>query len=140
MIVVRKPLNIAETHPVPVKVSREVLAKRRWRCAATDGTEFGFDLEEPLRDGSIVHATGDHVYVVRQSGEAVLEVEIGDSQEAARVGWMLGNLHFVVEIAGNVIRVADDVAVRRMFEREGIRFEAMNAVFKPIVSGGHHHH
>ena len=117
-----------------------MLAKRRWRCAATDGTEFGFDLEEPLRDGSIVHATGDHVYVVRQTGEAVLEVEIGDSREAARVGWMLGNLHFVVEIAGNVIRVADDVAVRRMFEREGIRFEAMVAVFKPIASGGHHHH
>jgi urease accessory protein UreE len=29
-------------------VERLKLAKRRWRGAATDGEEFGFDLEKPL--------------------------------------------------------------------------------------------
>jgi urease accessory protein len=100
---------------VPVNVSREMLAKRRWRRAAVDGTEFGFDLEEPLRDGSAVYASGENVYVIRQLPEAVLEVGIEDFREAARLGWMLGNLHFAVEITGNAIRVTDDVAVRQMF-------------------------
>ncbi len=139
MIIVRKALNIAETGSVPLQVARGTLAKRRWRCVAADGTDFGFDLEEPLRDGSVVHASGENVYVVRQLPEAVIEVGIADLKEAARLGWMLGNLHFVVEITEHAIRVTDDAAIRQMFKREGFRFKAMNAVFKPIAGEGHHH-
>jgi urease accessory protein UreE len=140
MILVHRPLETGRSGSVPLNVSREMLAKTRWRCAAIDGTEFGFDLEEPLRDGSLVYASGDHVYVIRQMPEALLEVRIGDTWEAVRLGWMLGNLHFAIEITGDVIRVTDDVAVRQMLEREEINFGVVNAVFKPLSGGGHRHH
>ncbi len=140
MIIVRKPLDIAKPGTVLLTVARGTLAKRRWRICAADGTEFGFDLEEPLQDGSIVHASGEKIYVVRQLPEAVLEIGLGDPRQAAQLGWMLGNLHFVVEITGDAIRVIDDVAVRQMFKKEGYRFKAMNAVFKPITGEGRHHH
>ena len=140
MIIVRKPLEIFEAGTVALKVARGTLAKRRWRCVASDGMEFGFDLEEPLQDGSVVYASGENFYVVCQLPEAVLEVGLGDFKKAARLGWMLGNLHFVIEITEDAIRVGDDIAVRQMFEREGFPFKAMNAVFKPMRSEEHHHH
>jgi urease accessory protein len=51
---------------------------------------------------------------------------------------MIGNLHFQIEIAGEVIRVVDDPAVRQMFEREGIAYAACKRIFHPL-SGGHQH-
>lgn len=57
---------------------------------------------------------------------------------AARVGWLIGNLHFQIEVLDEIIRVVDDSAVRQMFEREGIQFTPCKRVFHPI-SGGHSH-
>ena len=34
---------------IPLTVERRVLAKRRWRGKAEDGTDFGFDLDVPLK-------------------------------------------------------------------------------------------
>ena len=51
---------------------------------------------------------------------------------------MIGNLHFQIEIAGDIVRVVDDPAVRQLFEREGIAYTACKRVFHPL-SGGHHH-
>jgi urease accessory protein len=124
-------------------VERLTLAKRRWRGVAEDGAEFGFDLERPIADGAAFHQTADSVYVIAQKYEPVLELRIADcglriGSDAARVGWLIGNLHFQIEVLDEIIRVVDDSAVRQMFEREGIKFTPCKRVFHPI-SGGHSH-
>lgn len=122
-----------------IPVERLTLAKRRWRGGAEDGREFGFDLAAPLADGAAVFQSEAAVYVIAQKYEAVLEVALGaDSPTAARLGWMIGNLHFAIEVAGEAVRVVNDPAVRQLFERERIAFTACKRVFHPL-GGGHHH-
>jgi len=124
---------------VRLPVERLTLAKRRWRGVAEDDQEFGFDLETPLADHAAVYQSATAVYLLAQKYEPVLEVALGaDSPTAARLGWMIGNLHFQIEVAGPVVRVVDDPAVRQLFEREGIACVACKRVFHPL-SGGHHH-
>lgn len=128
---------------VRIPVERLTLAKRRWRGVAEDGEEFGFDLEKPLADGAAIFQGEAAVYVLAQKYEPVLEVRtaecgVRNGGDAARLGWMIGNLHFQIEIVEDVVRVVDDPAVRQLFEREGIAFTACKRVFHPL-SGGHHH-
>lgn len=120
-------------------VERLALAKRRWRGVAEDGTEFGFDLEHPLADGAVVFQSETAAYVLAQKDEPVLEIALGaDAPAAARLGWMIGNLHFQIEVAGGLVRVSDDPAVRQLFAREGLAFTACKRVFHPL-GGGHQH-
>lgn len=122
-----------------IPVDRLTLAKRRWRGVAEDGQEFGFDLETALPDNAIVFQTEATAYVLSQKYEPVLEVALGtDSPTAARLGWLIGNLHFTIEVAGPTVRVVDDPAVRQLFEREQIAYVACKRIFHPL-SGGHHH-
>ena len=79
---------------IPLRVERRVLAKRRWRGQADDGTDFGFDLEAPLRDGICFHAVEDKKYIINQKPEAVLRVQYESKKEAASLAWQIGNLHF----------------------------------------------
>lgn len=125
---------------VAVEVDRLTLAKRRWRGVAEDGADFGFDLEHALEDGDVFFENGRVIYRIVQKAEPVLEVELGtDAAKAARLGWIIGNLHFQLEVTEGLVRVADDPALRQLFEREHIHFHAQEAVFHPL-SGGHHHH
>ncbi len=133
----------ADRATVRIPVDRLVLAKRRWRGVAEDGAEFGFDLDTPLSDGAAVFASDKAVYFLAQKYEPVIEVQssafaAGKAADAARLGWMIGNLHFQIEVAGDIVRVSDDPAVRQLFEREGIAYVACKRVFHPL-SGGHHH-
>lgn len=127
---------------IRLAVDRLTLARRRWRGVAEDGREFGFDLDEPLRDGAAFFASENGDYLIAQRYEPVLEVPLADcgprSGAQARVGWLIGNLHFQIEITDEVIRVVDDPAVRQMFEREAIACHACKRVFHPIA-GGHRH-
>jgi len=138
MTIIRQALALppAQLLPVRLAVERLTLAKRRWRGVAEDGAEFGFDLERPIADRAAFHQTETAVYLIAQKYESVLELRIGS--DAARVGWMIGNLHFQIEVLAEAIRVVDDSAVRQMFEREGIQFTPCKRVFHPI-GGGHSH-
>lgn len=128
-----------DTPRVPLKVERLSLAKRRWRGVAADGREFGFVLNRPLIDGEPFWAEADALYVIEQLPEPVLEVQSAASfAAAARLGWIIGNLHFQIAIEGDRVLVVDDSAVRQLFEREGIAFTPRQAVFHPLA-GGHRH-
>jgi urease accessory protein len=145
MTIIREALASADSNLsfVRLPVDRLTLAKRRWRGAADDGVEFGFDLEKPLVDGAAFFQTDSAVYQIAQKYEPVLELRLSDCEirgdgDAARLGWIIGNLHFQIEITPEVIRVADDPALRQLFKREHLPFAAMKRVFHPIA-GGHHH-
>jgi len=51
---------------------------------------------------------------------------------------LLLRLHFPLEVAGPIVRVADDPALRQLFAREHIAFTECKRIFHPL-SGGHHH-
>lgn len=124
---------------VPLRVDRLRLAKRRWRAFAEDGAEFGFDLEQPLRDQSFFYCEPLRAYVIEQLKEAVIEVDCPAScVVSARLGWMLGNLHFPIQIQGGTLRVSDDPAIRQMLDRERIEHTFTEAVFQPF-SAAHPH-
>ena len=120
---------------------RITLAKRRWRGVAQDGREFGFDLDQPLSDGAVFHRESGKCYVISQAPESVLEIELGsDPTRAAMISWQIGNLHFPVQITDQVIRCADDPAIRLLLNREGVSWQSAVAIFRPIISAGHAHH
>jgi urease accessory protein len=127
-----------------ISVPRGTLAKRRWRGAAEDGAEFGFDLEHALDDGDVFYQSETACYAVVQLPEPVLEISLpADGHQAARLGWLIGNLHFPVEVTSSAIRVADDPALRQLCEREHLPFDACDRVFHPLSGGhshGHHEH
>ena len=126
--------------PVPVRADRRTLAKTRWRAQAEDGTEFGFDLTRPLRHGAAVFQNDRARYVIEQRPEPLLRIPVTDPTEAARVGWMIGNLHFPAQVRDGGIFVEADLAVRQMLAREEISFEETEGIFQPLIAGGHHHH
>ncbi|HEY5892896.1 MAG TPA: hypothetical protein VIT91_06655 [Chthoniobacterales bacterium] len=124
---------------IVLEVDRLTLAKRRWRGVASNGAEFGFDLEHALADGDVFFESDSAIYAIAQKPEPVLEVELAaEAAKAARLGWVIGNLHFQLEVAEGLVRVVDDPALRQLFDREHIHYQAVNAVFHPL-SGGHHH-
>lgn len=115
-----------------IRVDRLKLAKRLWRATADDGTEFGFDLEQPVAAGDVVLATASTRYVIRQAPEAVLTIPLDPKPEASAVlGWVVGNLHFVIEARPDRLLVPDDPALRQAFERLEIPFSASVEVFQP---------
>jgi len=121
-------------------VDRQTLAKCRWRGVANDGREFGFDLAEPLSDGTAFFETEEHRYLIAQTPEPVLELRIVDCglRKGAEIAWKIGNLHCLIGFRGEILVVADDPALRQLFAREHIAFTPATQVFNPL-RGAHSH-
>lgn len=129
-----------DARPVPIVVERSTIARYRWRARAADGREFGFALHHTLAHGDTVHAEDGATYVLEQLPEPVVVIALPEKSDAARLGWMIGNLHFPLMVADSEILVPDDAAVRQMLEREGIPYRADTRVFVPAGNVPHHHH
>lgn len=126
---------------IELSADRLTLAKRRWRGRAADGREFGFDLEHPLQHGDLFFETSTHCYAIVQTAEPVLRVSCSSPDQAARIAWQIGNLHFQLMLGGDFLLVEDDIALRQMLERDHVDFSATSAVFQPLAgAAGHHHH
>ncbi|HEX8311766.1 MAG TPA: hypothetical protein VF614_10635 [Chthoniobacteraceae bacterium] len=120
-------------------VDRLTLARRRWRGIAEDGREFGFDLEHPLHHGEAFFLDGERAYQIQQQPETVLRIPLETSRSAAaRLGWMVGNLHFQIEVAEEALFAPEDSAIRQMLDREHVPFTVETRVFTPL-GGGHSH-
>ena len=135
-----EPKPVGDFQRVPLQATRATLAKRRWRGVATDGKEFGFDLDEPLGHGTLFHTDENRLYVTDQLPEEVLEIPLATLEQAARVVWRLGNLHFGIQLLPNAVRVTEDPAVVHMLESAGIAFRRVTCVFLPLSVGEHHHY
>ena len=133
MDIIRAPLPPSEPSAAQIllPVDRLTLAKRRWHAAAEDGREFGFDLAEPLEDGTPFFRLDGATYLIAQRPEPVLEIPLTTPAESTRIGWLIGNLHFPLELADGLILVAADTALRAMLEREQIPFTPASRVFHP---------
>jgi urease accessory protein len=125
---------------VKLRASRMTLAKRRWRGTAEDGHEFGFDLDATLSHGDHFWVKDQTAYVIEQMPEEVLEIPVATLEQAARVAWSLGNLHFGVQVLPEAVRVTEDPAVLQLLSREGVAFKRVTCVFLPLSAGAHSHH
>ena len=146
MKLIQKPLAEPDANLPAVKltVSRFKLQKRRWRAEAADSTDFGFDLEQPLTHGAVFFQTTAARYIIAQEPELVLETNLGDDAAAgARAGWSVGNLHLPMQVDGEIIRVADDPAIRQLFEQSNVPYTEAKSIFAPMRvstgSGDHNH-
>jgi len=124
---------------IPLAVDRHKLARRRWRGEAADGADFGFDISEALEDGDCIFVSEGKAYVIEQQAEDCFEIHLGESKQAAWMGWMIGNLHFKAAFTENSILVQDDLAVQQMLDREHIHYHRTRRVFQPSKQGGHSH-
>ena len=124
---------------IPLKAERWQIVKRRWRGIAEDGAEFGFDLAQPLHDGDPFFASENAVYFLLQMPEPVLEIAlIPRAAPVARLGWAIGNLHLPIQVTDDCIRVTDDLAFRRLLERENIPYIECERVFVPFATSHAH--
>jgi urease accessory protein len=117
---------------VPIRVDRVQLSKRLWRVTATDGTELGFELARPLKNGETVFETTSKRYVVYQEPEAVLEIALDlPSPVVAGVAWSIGNLHLELMAEPTRLLTPDDKAARQLLDRIKIFYRETTAVFRP---------
>lgn len=126
---------------VVIEVDRHSLQKCRWRRTAEDGTDFAFSLAEPLDDGDYVYETEAKRYQISQLPEPVLAIPLPSSPaDAARIGWVIGNLHQQVEMRDDLILVGEDPAVRRVIESLNLACESGVEVFRPPPHSASNHH
>ncbi|MBC8009816.1 MAG: urease accessory protein UreE [Burkholderiales bacterium] len=119
--------------PVPLRTERRTLAKRIWRGVAVDGTEFGFQLSNPLQPGDTFHQTATARYVIEQEPEAVLEIPLAGLPPSATagIGWAVGNLHLELGSEATRLLTPDEPAARKLLDRIHISYTPTTAVFRP---------
>ena len=122
---------------VVLRAERRQFLKRRWRGTAEDGTEFGFDLEERLVDGCVIHHENDCDFIVRQLPEQVFRIDFESPAHAALVSWKTGNLHMPAQVLDDAILVLHDEAMGNLIEREGWHYSEPELVFTPMKAVPH---
>jgi len=117
---------------VALSVERLIVAKRLWRGVAADGTEFGFELERPLRNGETFWQTRTQRYVIAQQPESVIEIDLSIAPSAAAgIGWAVGNLHLELCAEPTRLLALNEPAVRQLLERLQVPFKSTTAIFRP---------
>jgi urease accessory protein len=117
---------------IAIRADRFTLAKRLWRGTAEDGTEFGFELNNPLKHGDVVFQTTEARYVIQQAEEAVVEISLDVAPSAAAgIGWAIGNLHLELSAEPTRLIAADEPAIRQLLERLKVPYRATTAIFRP---------
>ena len=134
MILIRQsvPASNAALVATFVRADRITLAKRLWRGVADDGTEFGFELETPLKHGDAFHETATARYVIEQAAEPIVEIPLDVAPSAAAgIGWAIGNLHLELSAEPSRLIAADDSSIRQLLERLKVPFRPTTAIFRP---------
>jgi urease accessory protein len=120
-----------ELPAVAIPTARRTLAKRLWRGQAADGTEFGFQVEQPLQNGDTVWADSRARYVIEQTPEAVLAILLSATPEVAAVtGWAIGNLHCPISAENGRILTPDEPGLKQALTRMGIAYTEATEIFR----------
>jgi urease accessory protein len=148
MVVVTSPLppaartGLGPKHRDTLHLSWE---ERRWtrrRVRSTAGREVALALPTGslLRPGDLLAIGEDWYLEVEGRPEPVLRVRPRDRAEAVRVAFDVGNRHFPLALAGELLLVPEDTAMVQLLERLGVPWERGEAVFDPIGGPGPHGH
>jgi len=117
---------------ITLRVERLTLAKRLWRGTAEDGTDFGFELDAPIKHGDTFFQSPPTRYTVQQQAESVVEVSLDVAPSAAAgIGWAIGNLHLELQSEPTRLLAPDEPAVRQLLDRLKVPFKPTTAIFRP---------
>lgn len=108
--------------------------RRRIRMVDDGGAEFLLDLANAvhLRDGDGLVLEDGGVIVVRAALEDVADMVAASPEQAARLGWHVGNRHVPVQVLpGGGLRVAEDAVLLAMAEGLGATITRHRAPFQP---------
>jgi urease accessory protein UreE len=119
--------------------------QRRWmrgRFTTERGRKIGIALPTGtiLPHGTILYVAADWYLKIEAAIEPVLEISPADYDEAVKIAFEVGNLHFPLALEESKILVPDDMVMVRLMERLRASWERRQAIFDPIGSAQLHQH
>jgi urease accessory protein len=117
--------------------------QRRWmrgRFSSERGREIGLALPTGthVEPGQVMWIAPNWYLTMEAATEPVLAIQASDWQDAVRIAFEVGNLHFPLALDGERLLVPDDSAMTQLLNRIGIRWEKCSTVFQPIGKGSPH--
>jgi urease accessory protein len=117
--------------------------QRRWmrgRFTTEKGREIGVALPTGIHieRGQVMWIGPDWYLIMDAACEPLLAIQIADRQEAIRIAFEVGNLHFPLAAAGEKLMVPDDPAMIQLLGRMGVRWENCSLAFEPLGRGNPH--
>ena len=117
--------------------------ERRWmrgRFTTECGREIGIALPTGMQvePGQILWIDSDWYLTMEATSEPLLVIFVAGREEAIRVAFEVGNLHFPLAMAGERLIVPRDSAMTQLLGRLGVRWEEYNGPFQPIGRGNPH--
>jgi urease accessory protein UreE len=147
------PAIIIETLPIAVDASalegkdidRLLLAweQRRWmlgRFTTEKGREIGVALPTGVQvePGQIMWIGTDWYLTMGAASEPLLAIQAADRQQAIRIAFEVGNLHFPLAVDGEMLLVPDNTAMIQLLGRMGARWKQYEGAFQPLGKGSPH--
>jgi len=133
--------------PVSLRVERVVLgsadlARHRFRAVTDAGREIGISLPhgEHLQHGDLLYVDAAVVVMVEQAEEDLLVLRPESSEDFAKAGYHVGNLHRAAMIGPSGISVLYDRQIEALAGRLGIPFERKLGRFIPVPDAAGHSH
>lgn len=117
--------------------------QRRWmrgRFTTERGREIGVALPTgvQIEPGRIMWVEREWYLTMAAATEPLLTVRADNREEAIRIAFEVGNLHFPLALSGDHLLVPDDSAMIQLFDRIGARWKRCLAAFQPIGKGSPH--
>jgi urease accessory protein UreE len=119
--------------------------QRRWmrgRFTTARGRKIGVALPTGTTPahGAILYVGADWYLKIEAAIEPVIEILPADYNEAVRIAFEVGNLHFPLALERSKILVPDDKVMVRLMDRLGVPWERRQAIFDPIGNTQLHLH
>jgi urease accessory protein UreE len=119
--------------------------QRRWmrgRFTTMQGRKIGIALPTGTNPapGAILYVGADWYLKIEAAIEAVLEISPSDYNEAVKIAFEVGNLHFPLALEKSKILVPDDKVMVRLMDRLGAPWKRRQAIFDPIGNTQLHQH
>jgi urease accessory protein UreE len=119
--------------------------QRRWargRFTTTRGRKIGIALPtgSVLSPGAIVWIEPDWYLRIVGAAENVIKIFPSSHEQALRIAFEVGNLHYPLALGENKLIVPDEKAMIRLMDKLGARWKKTQAVFDPITNTQSHLH
>ena len=139
------PVSVSPADLEGKEIDRLLLTweQRRWmrgRFITEKGREIGVALPTGMQiePGQVMWIGADWYLTMGAANEPLLSIHAADRQEAIRIAFEIGNLHFPLAVAGEALLVPDDSAMTQFLGRLEVRWEKCSGAFEPIGKGSPH--
>jgi urease accessory protein UreE len=111
--------------------------QRRWirgKFTTTKGRQVALALPTgtPLVPGTVILIEEDWYLRAEAVAEPLIAVTPKDHEEAIRLAFEIGNLHFPLAIEDGALLVPDDAAMAQLFDRLKIPWTRRQSIFTPL--------